>query len=280
MGLRESHHINRIVIDPTDNNIVFVAATGPLFGPGGERGVYKTTDGGAHLEAGAQGRRRHGRERPRDVGDRSAASCTRRCISGAASQCCMNGGGPGSGIWKSTDGGETWTRLTATACPTGPLGRIALDVYRSSAQHRLRADRRPRRWRGGGGGGGGGRRWRRRRRGGAAGAAAAVAARRPGGGGGGTGLYRSDDGGATWRRVSTRNPRPMYFSQVRIDPNNPDRVYIGGVGVHMTIDGGRTMETDVALVIHDDIHAIWINPANSESHPDRRRRRRRACRTT
>ena len=63
---RKSKHINRIVIDPTNNNIVFVAATGALFGPGGERGVYKTTDGGAHLEAGAQGRRRHGRERPRD----------------------------------------------------------------------------------------------------------------------------------------------------------------------------------------------------------------------
>ena len=54
----------------------------------------------------------------------------------------------------------------------------------------------------------------------------------------------------------------MYFSQVRIDPNNPDRVYLGGVGVHMTNDGGATMGTDVAQVIHDDIHALWINPAN------------------
>jgi len=62
--------------------------------------------------------------------------------------------------------------------------------------------------------------------------------------------------------VSTNNPRPMYFSQVRIDPNNPDRVYLGGVGVHMTNDGGATMGTDVAQAIHDDIHALWINPAN------------------
>jgi photosystem II stability/assembly factor-like uncharacterized protein len=83
-----------------------------------------------------------------------------------------------------------------------------------------------------------------------------------GGGAGQTGLYRSDDGGATWRRVSVNNPRPMYFSQVRIDPASPDRVYLGGVGVHMTNDGGATMGTDVAQAIHDDIHALWINPAN------------------
>ena len=62
--------------------------------------------------------------------------------------------------------------------------------------------------------------------------------------------------------MNTANPRPMYFSQVRIDPNNPDRVYMGGVGLHMTNDGGQSMATDAALVIHDDIHAIWINPNN------------------
>ena len=128
--------------------------------------------------------------------------------------------------------------------------------------------RRPRRRAAGAAGGGrrgggaapaAGRRPRRRRR-----------ARRPA-----TGLYRSDDGGATWRKVNNANPRPMYFSQVRIDPNNPERVYLGGVGLQMTLDGGRTIETDVAASIHDDIHAIWINPANSESRPDRQRRRPR-----
>ena len=90
---------------------------------------------------------------------------------------------------------------------------------------------------------------------------------RGGGAGGGasqSGLYRSDDGGTTWRRVSTANPRPMYFSQVRIDPKNPERVYMGGVGLHMTNDGGASMATDAALVIHDDIHAIWINPNNTD----------------
>ena len=61
-----------------------------------------------------------------------------------------------------------------------------------------------------------------------------------------TGLYRSDDAGATWRKVSNTNPRPMYFSKVRIDPNDPEVVYLGGVGLHQTLDGGKTVATDVA----------------------------------
>ena len=66
--------------------------------------------------------------------------------------------------------------------------------------------------------------------------------------------------GATWRKVNNANPRPMYFSQVRIDPNDPDVVYMGGVGLHQTLDGGKTIATDVAQPIHDDVHAIWIDP--------------------
>jgi hypothetical protein len=77
-------------------------------------------------------------------------------------------------------------------------------------------------------------------------------------------LYRSDDGGTSFRQVNAVNPRPMYFSQIAIDPDSPDRVYYGGVGMQMSIDGGRNVETDAAFAIHDDIHAIWINPANSD----------------
>ncbi len=86
---------------------------------------------------------------------------------------------------------------------------------------------------------------------------------RPRGTSGTTGLYRTDDGGATWHYFSDNNPRPNYFSQVRIDPNDPDRIYMGGVGMGLTVDGGKTWEIDAALVVHDDIHAIWINPNNS-----------------
>jgi photosystem II stability/assembly factor-like uncharacterized protein len=169
-------------------------------------------------------------------------------------QCCMNGGGPGSGVFKSTDGGETWARLQG-GLPTGDMGRIALDVYRRSANvvYALVEGEGPVAAPGGRGAGG---------------AAPAGAAGAQGGRGGAptgpqpTGLYRSDDGGGSWRQVNTVNPRPMYFSQVRIDPDNPETVYMGGVGMHMTVDGGRSFATDAAQAIHDDIHAIWINPDN------------------
>ena len=78
-----------------------------------------------------------------------------------------------------------------------------------------------------------------------------------------TGLYRSDDAGASWRKVNNQNARPMYFSQIRIDPNDPDIVIYGGVGLHFSSDGGKTVHVDIAASTHDDVHAIWINPANS-----------------
>ena len=270
MGLRESRHINRIVIDPEDNNIVFVAATGPLWGAGGERGVYKSTDGGGTWKLVLKG------DDANTGANDLVQAFTNRSIMYASmytrqrSQCCFNGGGTGAGIWKSTDLGETWTRLTGTL-PQGQLGRIALDVYRNSANlvYALIEAEAPsgvaapdgRAGAAGAGGGAGG---------GGAGAGGGGAAGGGGGGRGGgggasqSGLYRSDDGGATWRRVNPTNPRPMYFSQVRIDAKNPERVYMGGVGLHMTNDGGQSMATDAALVIHDDIHAIWLNPNNPE----------------
>jgi len=260
MGLRESKHINRIVIDPNDNDVVLVAATGPLFGPGGERGVYKTTDGGKNWK------------RVLFVDDETGANdlvmsfTDSRTLFASTYQrrrtsCCVNGGGPGSGIWKSTDGGDHWTRLT-NGIPAGSLGRIGLDVYRRngsivyasieaptpqgrgapSANPPEAADTLPP-----GGGRGGGR--------GGAGFANA---------GGESGLYRSDDGGSTWRRVNQTNPRPLYFSQVRIDPTNADRVFMGGVKMQMTVDGGKTLEGNASLAAHDDVHAIWLDPNNPD----------------
>jgi hypothetical protein len=76
------------------------------------------------------------------------------------------------------------------------------------------------------------------------------------------GLYRSDDAGASWRKMSTTNPRPMYFSQVRIDPKTDSRIYVLGVSLHVSDDGGRTFRDDGAQNIHVDHHAMWINPAN------------------
>ncbi|HEX5215649.1 MAG TPA: hypothetical protein VFV98_09315, partial [Vicinamibacterales bacterium] len=171
--------------------------------------------------------------------------------------------------------GDTWTRLQG-GLQNEPMGRIAVDVYRSSANivYALVEGQGPvptpggRGGRGGGGGGAGGGGGRGAGAGGegAEGAAAGAPGRGAGAGAdtGPTGLYRSDDGGATWRKTTSTNPRPMYFSQVRIDPSSPDRIYMGGVGLHFSTDAGRTFQQDAALVIHDDIHAIWVDPGNPD----------------
>ena len=250
MGLRTSRHIHRIAIDPRQNDTVFVAATGSLWGPGGERGIFKTTDGGKTWKQALKVDDDTGANDivmdPANSQILYASTYQRR-----RTACCMNGGGTGSGIWKSTDAGENWTRLKA-GIPEGPLGRIGLDVYRRRPNILYASIEGPAAGgRGAGsdfgqGGGGGGR------------------------GGGGplndqpTGLYRSDDAGATWRKVNNANPRPMYFSKVRIDPNDPEVVYLGGVDLHQTLDGGKTMNTAAASRIHSDHHALWVNPLNSD----------------
>jgi photosystem II stability/assembly factor-like uncharacterized protein len=256
IGLRTSRHIGRIVIDPRNNDTVFVAAQGSIFGPGGERGVYKTTDGGRTWKQVLKV------DDDTGANDLAMDATNNKILYATTYQrrrnaCCMNGGGPGSGIWKSTDGGETWTRLKGNGIPDGPLGRIAIDVNRKRPNVLYALVEGPSAGRGGGGGGGGEE---------APGAA--------GGGQGGrggaqplntqpTGLYRSDDAGATWRKVNNANPRPMYFSQVRIDPNDPDIVVFGGVDLQTTFDGGKTVNTASASKIHSDHHAIWIDPNNS-----------------
>jgi photosystem II stability/assembly factor-like uncharacterized protein len=275
IGLKASKHINRVVIDPRDNDTVWVAATGPLFGSGGERGIFKTVDGGKTWKQTLKVDDETGANDlvidPANNKTLYASTYQRRRTS-----CCMNGGGPGSGIWKSTDGGETWTRLKGNGIPDGPLGRIAIDVYRKRPNVLYASIEGPAAGRGGGAPGAGTAPAATGARGGAP--ATTTAEEAPGGQAGGgfggrgvatgvnasaTGLYRSDDSGATWRKVNNVNARPMYFSQVRVDPNDPEVVYMGGVGLHQSTDGGKTVQTDVAEPIHDDVHAIWIDPSNS-----------------
>jgi photosystem II stability/assembly factor-like uncharacterized protein len=242
IGLPNSKHIGRIVLDPNNDQTVFVASAGPLYGPGGDRGIFKSTDGGRTWKNVLPGNQDTG------ANDVVISHADPRVMYAAMYQrrrttCCMNGGGPGSGVYKSTDGGETWARLAVPGFPSGALGRVGLDVYRRSAGMIFVSVEAP---------GGGGR------------GQAAPTEGSPDAPASGGGTYRSDDGGVTWRRTSANNPRPMYFSQVRIDPNNSDRIMMGGVGLQMSADGGRLWEPDASLMIHDDLHALWINPANSD----------------
>ena len=272
MGLKTSEHIARIVIDADNDNNVIVAATGPLFKGGGERGFFKTTDGGNTWKQVIKvDEYTGGNDIVQSAADHKVmyASTYQRM----RSACCMAGGGPGSGIWKSTDSGDTWTRLTGNGLPTVNLGRIGLDVFRRSSNTvyaEVQAEAAPgagggRAGAGGGQGGGG----RAGRAGGAAAPAGGVASAAeqavdPGlAAGQGEGIYRTDDGGASWRRVGA-NPdgRAMYFSQVRVDPNNSDRVMVASVRLSMSVDGGKTFNA-IDQAVHDDKHAMWWDPSNS-----------------
>ena len=218
MGLGGSRHIARVIVDPVDHDVVYVAALGSLWGAGKERGVFKTTDGGltwtnvlfVNEDTGAT-------ELAMDPANNKvlyAATYQRRRATWG-----FNGGGPGSAIYKSSDAGRTWTKLT-DGIPSGPLGRIGLDVYRANPNilyARIEHEKE-------------------------------------------SGVYRSDNAGQSWRKMSNVNPRPMYFSQIRIDPTNDLRVYVLGVQLHISDDGGKTFIANGAM--HSDHHAMWINPAN------------------
>jgi len=255
MGLRQSYNINRIVIDPGNDQTVFVAAQGNLFGPGGDRGVFKTTDGGTTwknvLKVDADTGANELAIDPSNPRVLYASTYQRR-----RSQCCFNGGGPGSGMWKSTDAGDTWTRLT-NGIPSGPLGRIGFDVYRKDPNILYALIE------GEGGGGRGGRAAGAAPPASAGGAPPASAGPVPPTDAAGTGLYRSNDAGASWSKVSGTNPRPMYFSQIRIDPNNSDRLLMANVQVMLSTDGGKTF-ANADATIHDDVHAIWWDPRDSD----------------
>ncbi len=277
IGLRETQTIARIVIDPKNSNTIYVAAPGHLFGPSPDRGVYKSTDAGANWT-----KVKHVDDNTgfTDIAiDQSnsnilyAASYQRR-----RTGCCFNGGGPGSALWKTTDAGRTWVKLT-DGLPPGTYGRIALDVSRSKPDvvyAQIETDGGPDSAVAVGGGGRGGYDWCTnggpgrgwgRGGGGAPGAAPvdtnapapALSKARPG-------VYRSENKGRTWTIVSNCNGRPMYFSQIRVDPTNDKTIYVGNVRASKSLDGGKTFigideQTGFGNETVDN-HALWIDPAN------------------
>ncbi|HEX9709491.1 MAG TPA: glycosyl hydrolase, partial [Candidatus Thermoplasmatota archaeon] len=229
LGLEETRHVGKIEVDPRDPDVAFVAALGNLWKPSRERGVFRTRDGGRTWQhvlfvdtlTGAVDLVMD----PRDPDVLYAAAYQRLRRAWG-----FNGGGPGSGIYKTSDGGDTWAELT-TGIPEGDKGRIGLAVSRSNPRVLM--------------------------------ATIETAARAE------QGTYRSEDGGATWRRVNELNPRPMYYSEIFIDPNSDQRVYVLGTSSYRSEDGGHTF-TEIAarptydVGVHADQHALWIDPTDPD----------------
>ena len=274
-GLPNAGRIGRIVVHPKNPDVVFVAASGKLYSENPDRGVYRSTDGGRTwtktLDHKVDGREIGAIDvamDPSNPGVLYAATYDK-----VRRPWTFGEGGPGSAIFKSTDGGGTWRQLT-TGLPTGMIGRIGLSIARSDPKTvyavvenanardpKISPEERRKRL-----------------------------AQGFGDGSIGDELYRSDDAGATWRKVAPPPPvpaagargsgdaaaeqpqgggrggwtgggPPYYYGQIRVDPNNKEHVYLLSVSVTHTTDGGKTWSR--AFAFGGDNHALWINPADS-----------------
>ena len=246
IGLTETRQIGRIVVDPADPNRVYVAALGHVYKASPERGVYRSTDGGAHWE-----KVLWNAKDPDDVGAVDLALdplhpstiyaslwATRRPPWAVYAPSNM----PGGGLYKSTDGGDTWHPLSSGLPADDFVGKIGIAVAPSNSNRLYAvvddlgaAVATPMR--------GGGR-----------------AANPPKSSGG---IYRSDDGGATWTLVNNEQRlwgRGWYFGQIAVDPTNPDRAYDINTATYMTLDAGRTWVPVKGAPGGDDYHQLWIDP--------------------
>jgi photosystem II stability/assembly factor-like uncharacterized protein len=223
VGLKTSEHIGRIAIDPRDSNIVFVAAQGPLWSPGGERGLYRTTDGGKTWKAVIPGTENTGATDvvidPNNPDIMFAATWQRR-----RHFYTLIGGGPESAVYRSVDGGVTWTRVRS-GLPSGDLGRIGLAISPADSNVVY---------------------------------ATVEAAGTTGG------IFRSSDRGATWERMSPNIAQGMYYGQIIADPKDVDRIYIPNIQNQVSDDGGRTVRPLGERLKHVDNHAIWIDPKDTD----------------
>jgi photosystem II stability/assembly factor-like uncharacterized protein len=223
MGLTATHHIGRIVIHPKNPNVVYLAALGHLWGANPERGVYKTSDGG---KTWSQVLKINDDTGVSDIAmdPQSPDTLYAAAYQRRRSVYGFNGGGPDGGIYKSIDGGATWKKLTK-----------GLPYENGGDTGRIGLDiyrKNPS-------------------------IVYALVQHEKGG------VFRSEDMGETWKKMGDTDPRPSYYSQVRIDPNNDLRIWVLGAAMYFSEDGGKTFSTDRVKKIHGDFHAMWIDPSDS-----------------
>jgi photosystem II stability/assembly factor-like uncharacterized protein len=222
MGLKQSEHIARILIDPRNSDVIYVAAQGPLWGPGGDRGLFKSTDGGKtwkniHSISENTGVTDVVMD-PNDPDTLYDATYQRRRHIWT-----MIDGGPESAIYKSTDAGATWAKLHS-GLPSVNLGRIGLAIAPTNSNVIY---------------------------------ATVEAADKKGG------IFRSSDRGATWERRNEYDQGAMYYATIFVDPKNEERIYVMGVMIQVSDDGGKTIHILNTRSKHVDNHVIWIDPADT-----------------
>ena len=228
IGLRDSEQIGRVIVDPHDPHVLLVAALGHAFGPNSERGVYRSTDGGETWS--------------KVLGKNDDTGAIDLCFDPGNSQVVYASlwqtrrppwtsyapsNGPGSGLYKSADGGVTWRQISGHGFPSEGLGRIGIAVAPGESGKRVYA----------------------------------IVDASEGG------LYRSDDAGANWRRVSSDHRiwmRGWYFGGVTADPRNPDVVYIANTSLYRSTDGGENFTAIKGAPGGDDYHQLWIAPEDSD----------------
>jgi photosystem II stability/assembly factor-like uncharacterized protein len=224
VGLKQSEHIGKILIDPRNSDVVYVAAQGPLFNRGGDRGLYKTTDGGKTWKKILDGGEWAGATDivldPRNPDVLLAATWQR-----FRRQWGYIAGGPQSALWRSTDGGANWKKSQTGFPPNEELGRIGLAFAPANPDIVY---------------------------------AIAEASNARGG------FFRSRDGGVSWERMSGYQAGGLYYNEIVVDPVNVDRVYSVDVQTMITEDAGRNFRRLGERNKHVDNHVVWIDPDDTE----------------
>jgi photosystem II stability/assembly factor-like uncharacterized protein len=224
IGLKDTQHIASVIVHPRNPDIVLVAALGHAYGPNSERGVFRTIDGGKTWDKVLYKDEKTGAiDVVFDPNNPNVLFAALYEVQ--RTPWSLNSGGPGSGLYRSTDGGITWKHLEGHGLPSGIMGRIGVSVSGGDSNRVY----------------------------------ALIEAKDS------SGLYRSDDGGDSWTNVNTDQrltQRAWYFSHIFADPKSTDTVYMLNTGLFRSRDGGRSLELLPAP--HGDHHGLWIDPFNPE----------------